>query len=118
MRFVSDNRLKASTRRALCALMVLYSAVTAVVPAADALLEAEARASTVHIEDQGLPCSPMHDPLTCPLCQFIALASLIPHVVVTLDLLNLRPLLGQIGEQPPLLTQRFSPLGPRGPPIA
>ena len=116
--FVGDNRLKASTRRALCVLMVLYSAVTAVAPAADALLEAEARTFAVHIDDRGPPCSPIHDPLTCPLCQFIGLASLIPHVVVTLDLLNLRPFLGQVGEQPPLLTQRFSPLGPRGPPIA
>jgi len=118
MGFVNDNRLKASTRRALCALMVLYGAATAVAPAADALLEAEARTFAVHIENRGPPCSPIHDPLTCPLCQFVGLASLMPPVVVTLDLSNLRPLWGQIGEQLPLLTQRFSPLGPRGPPIA
>ena len=115
---MSDSRLKASTRRALFGLMVVYGAATTFVPLADSLLHTAAHASVEHFDDDTPPCGVGHDELTCALCQFIGLSSLTPPAGFQFNLQGLHLLSLTVAELSPRVSHRFSPLGPRGPPLA
>ena len=115
---MSDRRQKASTRRVLFGVMVVYGAATTLVPLADSLLETAAHASVEHFDDDSPPCGIGHDALTCPLCQFVGLTFLLPPVGFEFYLQRSPPLFLTVAQQFPEVSRWFFPLGPRGPPPA
>ena len=115
---MSDRRLRASTRRALFGVMVVYGAATTLVPFADSLLETAAHASVEHFDDDSRPCGVGHDALTCPLCQFVGLTFLVQPVGFEFDLQLSQTLFLTVAQQFPEVSRWFFPLGPRGPPPA
>ena len=115
---MSDRRLKALTRRTLFGLMVVYGTATTFVPFADSLLETAAHDSVEHFDNDKPPCGVGHDELTCALCQFVGLSSLAPPGGFQFHLQGSHSLSFTVAKQSPRVSHRFSPLGPRGPPLA
>lgn len=70
---ILPDRMK---RLLLLGVLVLYGSATASMPLADSLLESTANSHVDHIEQVSAPSSIGHDELTCPLCQFVGLASI------------------------------------------
>ncbi len=115
---LSHRRLKASSRRALFGLMVVYGIATVFVPFADSLLETAAHEAVEHFEEVSPPCGIGHDQLTCPLCPFVGLASVAVRNRSQFDLRDSQPISIGVAEALPRTSLLFSPLGPRGPPPA
>ena len=115
---LKHRRLQTSGRLVLAGLMVVYGAATIFVPLADSLLETAAHQTVEHFEANSPACGIGHDHLTCPLCQFISLASIAHDISLEIRHRHLQPLSNAIGEALPELARRFPPLGPRGPPLA
>jgi hypothetical protein len=102
------------------ALLVLQFAVAALVPLADAAVEAAAGNGTEHIEAQsGVPCPPGHDHLDCMFCRFAG-HNLVSGAAASMATVQTVWTFVQASTGPthtgsPLFS---GPLGPRAPPIA
>lgn len=119
MRFFGDKWMRAVARRVFMALMVPYAIVTIAVPLADALLEAEARNFTEHVEQDGAPRAFAHDELTCSLCVFITLAAS-PQcdAIQPLESKDSSTKYPTIGEGQARSAYHASTLGARAPPLS